>query len=126
MMAARLPYPQQSKEHPMPHFMATCIYSEQAKAALVANPTDRPKAAAAAIEAVGGKLHSAFMTLGESDVIVIYEVPDAIAAAALAATLASSGAFSSVKTTALLTTSEGIKALKLSAETKGAYKPPTK
>jgi uncharacterized protein with GYD domain len=110
----------------MPHFMAICNYSDQAKAALVANPTDRPKAAAAAIEAVGGKLHGAYLTLGESDVVVIYEVPDTVAAAALAATLATSGAFSSVKTTALLTSAEGIKAFKLSAETKAAYKPPTK
>jgi uncharacterized protein with GYD domain len=110
----------------MPHFMVTCNYSDQAKAALVANPTDRTKAAAAAVEAVGGKLHSAFMTFGESDIIVIYEAPDAIAAGALAVTLGTSGGFASVKTTALLTVVEGIKAFKLSAETKAAYKPPSK
>jgi uncharacterized protein with GYD domain len=110
----------------MAHFMVTCTYSDQAKAALVANPTDRAKAASAAIEAAGGKLHSAFMTLGDSDVLVIYEVPDTVAAAALAVTLSTSGAFSSVKTTALLTVPEGIKALKLSSETRAAYKPPAK
>jgi uncharacterized protein with GYD domain len=110
----------------MPHFMVTCNYSTQAKEALVANPVDRTKAASAAVEAVGGKLHSAFMTFGESDIIVIYEAPDAIAAAALAVTLGSSGGFSSVKTTALLTTAESVNALKLSAETKAAYKPPAK
>jgi uncharacterized protein with GYD domain len=109
----------------MAHFMLTATYSEHAKAALVANPTDRTKAASAAIEAVGGKLHSVFLTFGDSDVVAIYEAPDAIAAAALAATLGSSGGFSAVKTTALLTTHEAVKALKLAAETKAAYKPPS-
>ena len=108
----------------MPLFMVTCNYSAEAKAALVANPTDRSKAAAAAVEAVGGKVHAAYLTLGESDVVVIYEVPDVIAATALAATLGTSGAFTSVKTTALLTPAEGIRAFKLSAETRRAYTPP--
>jgi len=110
----------------MPHFMVSCNYSAESKNALINNPVDRTKAASAAVEAVGGKLHSAFMTFGEADIIVIYEAPDAIASAALAMTLGASGAFSSIKTTALLTTSDGIKALKLSAETKAAYKPPSR
>jgi hypothetical protein len=57
---------------------------------------------------------------------VIYEAPSTIASAALAMTLAASGVFSSIKTTALLTTEDGIQALKLSAETKAAYKPPSR
>jgi uncharacterized protein with GYD domain len=50
------------------------------------------------------------MTFGETDIIVIYEAPDAISSAALAMTLGASGAFSSIKTAALLTTADGIKA----------------
>ena len=110
----------------MPHFMVSCNYSAQAKEALITNPVDRSKAAAAAVEAVGGKLHSAFLTFGEADIIVIYEAPDAVASASLAFTLGASGAFSSIKTTPLLTTADAMKALKLSAETKAAYKPPAK
>ena len=110
----------------MSHFMVSCNYSTEAKNALIANPVDRTKAASAAVESVGGKLHSAFMTFGETDIIVIYEAPDAIASAALAMTLGASGAFSSIKTTALLTMEDGIKALKLSAETKKAYRPPSR
>src|SRR5258708_21532180 len=110
----------------MSHFMLSCNYSTESKNALVANPVDRTKAASAAVEAVGGKLHSAFMTFGETDVIVIYEAPDAIASAALAMTLGASGAFSSIKTPALLTMEDGLKALKLSAQTKQAYKPPSR
>jgi uncharacterized protein with GYD domain len=94
----------------MPHFMVSCNYSAEAKNALIANPVDRTKAASAAVEAVGGKLHSAFMTFGETDIIVIYEAPDVIASAALAMTLGASGGFSS---TALLTTAEAVKALKM-------------
>jgi uncharacterized protein with GYD domain len=106
--------------------MLTCNYSTESKNALIANPVDRTKAASAAVEAIGGKLHSAFMTFGETDIIVIYEAPDAIASAALAMTLGASGAFSSIKTTALLTMDDGVKALKRSAETKGAYRPPSR
>src|SRR5580704_15129237 len=113
-----------TRNNPMPHFMVSCNYSADAKNALIANPVDRSKAASAAVEAVGGKLHSAFMTFGETDIIVIYEAPDATAA--LAMTLGASGGFSSIKTTPLLTTADAIKALKLSAETKAAYKPPSK
>jgi uncharacterized protein with GYD domain len=109
----------------MPHFMLSCNYSVESKKALIGNPVDRTKAAAAAVEAVGGKLHSAFMTLGETDVFVIYEAPDAVAAAALAMTLGASGSFSSLKTTALLMVDEGIKAMHLSAKTKASYKPPS-
>jgi uncharacterized protein with GYD domain len=114
------------QEHSMPHYMLSCNYSAESKSAMIANPVDRTKAASAAVEAVGGKLHSAFMTFGETDIIVIYEVPDAIASAALAMTLGASGAFSSIKTTALLTTAEGVKAFKMSGDTKAAYKPPSR
>jgi uncharacterized protein with GYD domain len=110
----------------MPHFMATVTYSDQAKAALVANPTDRLKAAGAAIEAVGGKIHAGYLVLGDADAVVIYEVPDVIAATALAATLSTSGAFSSIKTNALLTMDEAIKAFKIAGETRAAYKPPSR
>ena len=40
----------------MAHFMLSCNYSAESKSALIANPVDRSKAAAAAVEAVGGKL----------------------------------------------------------------------
>jgi uncharacterized protein with GYD domain len=49
----------------MPHFMVSCNYSAESKNALIANPVDRTKAASAAVEAVGGKLHSAFMPSGK-------------------------------------------------------------
>jgi hypothetical protein len=41
-------------------------------------------------------------------------------------TLGASGGFSSIKTTALLTTADAVKALKISGETRAAYKPPSK
>ena len=50
----------------MPHFMVSCNYSAESKNAMIANPVDRTKAASAAVEAVGGKLHSAFIA---SDVV---------------------------------------------------------
>ncbi|HVW69829.1 MAG TPA: GYD domain-containing protein [Steroidobacteraceae bacterium] len=110
----------------MAHFMATCRYSPEARAALLANPTDRTSAAAAIVESVGGKFHSGYLKVDELEILVIFEAPDAIAATALSTTLQTSGAFTSVRITALLTASEAIEALKLSAETKSQYKPPTR
>ena len=108
----------------MPHFMLQMKYSADAVKAMVAHPQDRRKAAAAAIQAVGGKLVGAYFTFGAKDVVVIFEAPDATSAIALSMTLGTSGAASDVETTPLLTTEEAMAAMKQAAKTASAYKPP--
>ena len=109
----------------MAHFMLTLRYSPTAIKALVTNPQDRTEAARAAIEAVGGKLHSMFMMFGEDDVLVIYEAPDAIAAASLAMTLGASGVATSGRTTTLLSMTETVQAMEKAKITRSGYRPPS-
>jgi uncharacterized protein with GYD domain len=101
-------------------------YSGEAVKAMVANPQDRRKAAVAAIEAAGGKLHSIFFTFGAKDAMVIYEAPDAVSAIGLSMVLGASGAASDMETTPLLTTAEAMAAMKHAAKAASSYKPPTK
>ena len=75
----------------MAYYMFTGSYSTDAIKALVDNPQDREAAGRAAVEAVGGKLHSFFFTFGQSDVIAIIEADDDIAMAAMSLMIGASG-----------------------------------
>jgi uncharacterized protein with GYD domain len=71
------------------------------------------------VEQAGGKLHAFYFALGESDVCVIAEFPDAATAVAMSLAVNGSGAVS-LKTTALLSPEEFDAAAKKSV----AYRPP--
>lgn len=64
--------------------------------------TARRKNLEKVLDSVGGSVEAFYYAFGEHDVIGIVDLPDNVAAAALATTLASSGV-GSVKTTVLLT-----------------------
>ncbi len=81
--------------------------------------TKRRAAAQALIESVGGKLETLYYTFGEHDAILIAEVPDSIAAAALSLRLGSSGGVTN-RTTVLLTPEDIDAAIKQPA----IYTPP--
>lgn len=109
----------------MPRYMFTLRYSADAIKALVEKPSDRAKAAKSFIESIGGKMESLYFTLGEDDVVVIYEAPNTIAAAAMSMVVGASGAFSSGRTTELLTPDEAMQAMKKAGAVRAKYKPPT-
>ena len=75
-------------------------------------PPSRIKALEDAAKSVGGKLEAMYWSFGKSDVIVLVELPDNAAAAALSTTVAASG-IATVRTTVLLTASEVDKALEM-------------
>jgi uncharacterized protein with GYD domain len=77
---------------------------------LIASPEDRRPAAEALLSQAGGKLHGYWYAFGEYDVLVIVELPDNVAVAALVSKLAASGAWSGGETTPLLTVEEMLKA----------------
>jgi len=87
----------------MPFYMLQGRYTTASIKALVQKPEDRSKAAAAVVEANGGKLHNYFMSLGEYDFVVINEFPGDEGAAALAMTVGAAGVATDLKTTKLLT-----------------------
>lgn len=106
----------------MPFFMVQASYSVPATAAMIKNPQDRAAAVKPIIERMGGKLHGAWLSFGEYDIVVIAEVPDNVSAAALAMAVGASGGMSAYRTTPLLTMAESIEAMSKAGGVK--YKPP--
>jgi uncharacterized protein with GYD domain len=90
----------------MPKYLSMGSYTaEGIKGVLKDGGTGRRKAVQAAIEAMGGKMEAYYFAFGESDVVVIADIPDNVTAAALAIGIGSTGTVS-VKTTVLLTPEE--------------------
>lgn len=107
----------------MPLFLTQVAYSQEAWQVLLHNPQDRMDAIRPAIEKLGGKVINGYFAFGDYDVVAIMEMPDNVAAAAIAIAFAAGGACKSVKTTPLMTTAEGIDALKKAASS--GYRPLT-
>jgi uncharacterized protein with GYD domain len=96
----------------MPHYLSQMSYTPEAWARLVAHPQDRIEAVRGPIEKLGGRIHNAFFSFGEYDVVVITEMPDNVSAAAIAIAFAAGGSVKSEKTTPLMTTAEALEAIK--------------
>ena len=96
----------------MPYFCHQVSYTKEAWARLTQNPQDRLEAVRAPIEKLGGRVHASFFAFGEFDVLAITEMPDTISAAAISMAFAGGGAVSKVNTTALLTGSQALEALR--------------
>jgi len=96
----------------MPHYLIQVAYNDQAWQALIKNPVDRIEAVRPAVENLGGKLQEGWFAFGDYDIVCIAEMPDNVAAAAIAIAFAGGGAYKSVKTTPLMSTAEAVEALK--------------
>ena len=108
----------------MPYYMTQVSLSAQTVQGYVASPTNRTAAIETMVQSVGGTLHQFFYALGEYDAVLITELPDNSAAAALALAAADSGAVSDMKTTALLTADEAVKGMQGASAAKASYKLP--
>jgi len=75
------------------------------------------------VEKLGGRIVNGFFAYGEYDVVLILEMPDEASAAALAVAAAGGGALRTIKTTQLITATEGVEILKKAASC--GYKPVT-
>jgi uncharacterized protein with GYD domain len=109
---------------PMPSYLVQVAYTPEAIAAMIKKPQDRAAVVGKALEKLGGKLTSLYLSFGDYDVVGVFESPDNIAAAAFALAIGGGGACKSVKTTPLLSVEDGIAALKKAATS--GYKPVTK
>jgi uncharacterized protein with GYD domain len=90
----------------MPKFLLEASYTaEGLKGLMKEKAAGRTLAARAALKSVGGKIEAMYWSLGESDVVLIVELPNTAAAAALAMAVSSSGLVRT-KTTALLSAEE--------------------
>jgi uncharacterized protein with GYD domain len=108
----------------MPSYLVQVAYTPEAIAAFIAKPQDRTEPIRKVVEKLGGQLGKLYLSFGDYDVVGIYEMPDNVSAAAFALTIAAGGACKGVKTTPLITTEEGVTALKKASGS--GYKPVTK
>ncbi len=105
----------------MPFYLHQVSYTPEALAKLIANPQDRFDAVRAPIGKLGGKIQDAYFAFGQCDAVLITEMPDNISAAAIAMAFAAGGSLRNCQTTALLTTAEGMDAMRKAATC--GYKP---
>jgi uncharacterized protein with GYD domain len=101
----------------MPHYLVQVAYNENAWQALVKTPQDRIEAVRPAVESLGGKIKDGYFAFGDYDAVVIVEMPDNVAASALAIAFAAGGACKTVKTTPLMTSAEAVEAFKKASRT---------
>lgn len=106
----------------MPTYMVQAAYTNTAWSKLVQRPENRMEALKPVIEQLGGRLLEWYYTFGEYDVVVLFEAPSNVGAAAASMAIAGGGAVKEIKTTALMSPEEGFDAMLLA---QGAgYRPP--
>ena len=109
----------------MPKYMTQFSYSTASVKGMVDNPQDRRAAAAKIFAAAGGSIECMYFCFGEYDGVVITEFPsDADAASAILA-VGSTGAFSDVKTTVLISMETSVAAMKSAKKIVGSYTAPS-
>ena len=106
----------------MPSYMVQASYTAQGVSGLVKSPEDRTAALRPLVEGLGGKVESIYYAFGDFDVVVIAELPDAVAMAALSMAIGASGAVTNFKTTVLIPLSEGVEAARKAGSI--GYRPP--
>jgi len=104
----------------MPKFLVSVSYSaEGAKGLREDGGTKRRHVAQMAVESLGGTLEVFYFCFGQQDAVVIADLPDSVAAAALSVAISATGG-AHLTTTPLLTPEEMDKAV----AKKTAYKAP--
>jgi uncharacterized protein with GYD domain len=106
----------------MPTFMVQASYTSPAWNKLVQRPENRMEALRPVVEKLGGTIVAWYYAFGDYDVVVLFDVPSNVNAAAFSMAIAGSGAVKDFKTTILMSPDEGFDALLLA---QGAgYRPP--
>src|SRR5215470_634884 len=93
-------------------YLLQVAYTPEAWANLVAQPQNRIDAVRPAVEKLGGKILHGWFAFGDYDLIAILEMPGNVEAAAFSLAASAGGAVRTIKTTPLLSTAEGLEALK--------------
>jgi uncharacterized protein with GYD domain len=105
------------------HLLLVLFYRRDS-ANLISNPHDRIGDVRPVVEKLGGKIEHAYFAFGDYDLVAIVDMPSNVEAAAFSLAAAAGGAIRSIKTTPLLTTAEGIAAMKKAATS--GYKSPAR
>jgi|SRR5579872_2075921 len=106
----------------MPKYLFSVKYTaEGIKGAMKEGGSKRREAADQVAKSVGGKMEAFYFAFGEYDAFIVADLPDAVSAVALVATVNSSGT-TTVKTTPLILPEEVDQASKKTPQ----YRPPGK
>jgi len=104
----------------MPKLLITASYtSDGAKGLLVEGGSGRRAQVQQALQSIGGKLETMYFAYGDTDVILIADVPDAVSGLALSVVASASGTVR-ITTTPLITVEEMDAACKKSVAYRGA------
>jgi len=106
----------------MPFYLIRASYSSAATNNMVQHPQHREEVLRKTCKSLGGKMHNFFFSFGEYDAVVLAELPDNKAAAALSLSAEASGALKAIHTTVLLTVDEAMESMK--AAQSDQYTPP--
>ena len=108
----------------MPKYLSHFSYSTTSMQGMVKNPQDRRAAAEKVFAAAGGKIECMYYTFGPWDGIVITDFPSDVDAASAILAVGSSGAFSRIETTVLITMDDAVSAMKGANRIVSEYRPP--
>ena len=108
----------------MAYYLLRAKYAQDAMNALVERPEDRMVTTTKLLKGIGGRLHYYFFCFGEFDIVLLFELPDNVSAAALSMVLSSAGSVTETETTALMTMEEAIAAMRIASDATGVYQPP--
>jgi uncharacterized protein with GYD domain len=89
----------------MPKYLLQVAYTPEAWASLIKSPHNRLEAVRPAVEKLSGKIETGWFCFGDYDLVAVLDMPDR-----------------AIKTTPLLSTDEGVEAMKKAAT--AGYKPP--
>ena len=99
----------------MASYLLQVGYTPEAWSAMIQNPQDRSAAIKTAVEKLGGRVERFWLSFGDYDVVGVVDMPDSVSAAAFSMAIAAGGACRAVRTTPLLSSSEGMEAMKKAA-----------
>ena len=109
----------------MPRFITFFSYTAESGKAMIEHPSDRSAAAKAVVESLGGTQEAFYWMQGKHDGFLITDLPDGVAASALAAAIGSTGAVVGLETHQIFDHDEQAAIVKAAATARKAYKSPT-
>jgi len=106
------------------HYLVQLAYTPEAWAAQLKNPQNRVDIVRPLLEKLGARFEVAYLAFGKYDIVFIMEAPDNVSAAAVGLAITAGGAVRLYETTPLMTTDEGVQAMRKGAEAAPTYRAP--
>ncbi|HEX6318088.1 MAG TPA: GYD domain-containing protein [Burkholderiales bacterium] len=107
----------------MAYYMHQVSFTAEAWAKMIHEPQNRETAIRPTLEKLGGRLVGYWFAFGDSDAVVITQMPDNVSAAAAALAATAGGATRSLKTTVLMSVDESMEAMRKAGG--AGYRAPT-